>query len=93
MRGETSPDGEARPVTPNPAPPRGEGDSWTSLLLPLARVPGVFDDPYRAFRLRVAGEGRVGPEFPCAARIRVGWDRGRQGLGYFGVQLDVCLYR
>jgi molybdopterin/thiamine biosynthesis adenylyltransferase len=27
---------------------------WTSLLYPLARVPGVFDDPYRPFRLRIA---------------------------------------
>jgi molybdopterin/thiamine biosynthesis adenylyltransferase len=28
-------------------------DAWTSLLFPLARVPGVFDDPYRPFRLRI----------------------------------------
>ena len=47
----------------------------------------------KAFRLRVAGEGRVGPEFPCAANIRGGWDRGYRDRGQYGVRLDVCLYR
>jgi hypothetical protein len=28
--------------------------AWTSLLLPLARVPGVFDDPFRTYRFTVA---------------------------------------
>jgi molybdopterin/thiamine biosynthesis adenylyltransferase len=31
---------------------RGSAE-WTSLLFPLAKVPGVFDDPYRPFRLRI----------------------------------------
>jgi hypothetical protein len=44
----------------------------------------------RAFRLRVAGEGRVGPEYPCRAMIREAWDR--RGRGSYGVRLDVCLY-
>jgi hypothetical protein len=42
----------------------------------------------RAFRLRVAGDGRIGPEFPCVAAIRV-----PHGSGEYRVQLDVCLYR
>lgn len=40
----------------------------------------------RAFRLRIAGEGRVGPEFPCRAMIAGG---GREPLV---VRLDVRLY-
>jgi hypothetical protein len=28
-------------------------DAWTSLLVPLARVPGVFDDPFRTYRFVV----------------------------------------
>ena len=28
--------------------------AWTSLLLPLAKVPGVFDDPLRTYRFAVA---------------------------------------
>jgi molybdopterin/thiamine biosynthesis adenylyltransferase len=39
------------------APPGGEGDKkaddFTSLLLTLARVPGVFDEPYRTYKFRV----------------------------------------
>jgi len=30
------------------------GGAWTSLLLPLARVPDVFDDPFRTYRFAVA---------------------------------------
>ncbi len=35
------------------ADPPGDG-AFTSVLLPLARVPGVFDDPFRTFRFAVA---------------------------------------
>lgn len=45
-------DGSPPPFLGEGAGGRGSSD-WTSLLLPLARVPGVFDDPYRAFRLRI----------------------------------------
>ena len=31
----------------------GTAENWTSLLLPLARVPGVFDTPFRATRVAV----------------------------------------
>ncbi len=39
------------------APPGGEGDKkpddFTSLLVTLARVPGVFDEPFRTYKFRV----------------------------------------
>jgi molybdopterin/thiamine biosynthesis adenylyltransferase len=34
------------------ASPEPEG-SFTSLLFPLARVPGVFDDPFRSYKFRI----------------------------------------
>lgn len=55
VRGETPGEGGLAPH-PDPLPlgERGkDGASFTSLLFPLARVPGVFDDPFRTYKFRV----------------------------------------
>ena len=41
-------------VTLNLLAERPADGAWTSLLLPLAKVAGVFDDPFRTFRFAVA---------------------------------------
>ncbi len=41
------------PTDAGPPPAAGEKGRFTSLLFTLARVPGVFDDAYRPFRLTV----------------------------------------
>jgi hypothetical protein len=60
-------------------------DGWT--------VGYLSRDKARAFRARLRRDGARGCEFPCKANVRGGWDRGGGDCGYFGVWLDVVLYR
>jgi molybdopterin/thiamine biosynthesis adenylyltransferase len=45
--------GEAEPVADAPGSEKSRAGNFTSLLFTLARVPGVFDEPYRAYKFRV----------------------------------------
>jgi molybdopterin/thiamine biosynthesis adenylyltransferase len=36
-----------------PADAKSSGPDWTSLLIPLARIPGVFDDVFRSYKFRI----------------------------------------
>lgn len=47
----------------------------------------------RQFRREMAKAGNSGRNAICAARVRGGWDRGRDDRGSFGVRLDIAIPR
>ena len=78
--------GADAPRSENDAP-RPEVGEWTSLLFPLARVPGVFDDPYRPIRLRVGKADSclicsTGPAPAAGENLDVALDQALARLGH-----------